>query len=479
MIKFPAINRILNSKEFKNSKPSISFLLQHRGLLKRFDCVEDFVTRWVNDGSKISPKDENLLRGYEHHLINIRVQLLKEFTKRELYLGVTVLDELLFSHIRDTNQTEPIKEALTTLKKAGVLQPGLLIYPLHSFGVSYGGIIKFLTKKEFELIFKDANMIVSPQTNSFDKTVALIERSNNLFGIKKKIPVSLLKHWYRSRGLKWLNSNPLLIIKCQNYTDEYYGNQFYIRTKLRVLSTLILALSCLQETRPTREGTLFSTARVNNFETLDIQHFLNLFPEPRSKKLSGHCVPINVDSSILSELSETRIIANHTYWMRESRLKKNVIQQFLKLNNAYLEAHVSAKGCQTKKKIVRKLFKALTFFKRSFRDTGDDGDKVLFQAIAFETMLEDSFARGIGNRLEQKVKILLRGVRGTKNYQSAVSKLYKLRSEYTHSGFVEFEEEVLNVARRAFVLCFIKLMEKLAKERISSNGQAVTSLIGT
>lgn len=100
--------------------------------------------------------------------------------------------------------------------------------------------------------------------------------------------------------------------------------------------------------------------------------------------------------------------------------------------------------------------------RKSYRESDDTGEAVVYLAAAFEILLTDNYASGISKRIVERIDTLLKGVKGSKIFSKSVEKLYDMRSEYVHSGFVEDTIEI-NVARNAFIHTFINLCSRLDK----------------
>ena len=91
-------------------------------------------------------------------------------------------------------------------------------------------------------------------------------------------------------------------------------------------------------------------------------------------------------------------------------------------------------------------------------------------------LLTDAYREGVTARLQRRAKLLLSGVRGSGNYQRAVTDVYAARSEIVHNGARTTEPD-LHAARQAWVYCFLALADRLPQLNLRS-GTPVSDLLG-
>jgi hypothetical protein len=94
-------------------------------------------------------------------------------------------------------------------------------------------------------------------------------------GIGQRLPTDLLRHWRRSRPTAWLERNPLLVVKTIHVPGSYYGSEWLLVSRVRA-TTVGAMLAALQPERQERTPGLFSSRVMNNWQTLDIHHYLTL-----------------------------------------------------------------------------------------------------------------------------------------------------------------------------------------------------------
>jgi len=441
-------------------RASVSFLLEHRDSLANYKNIEDFVLR-DEEFTTTTNVDPKILQGCEYHFLQVRNAILRKLRIRNFYLGASVLDEVFFQILTSSYVVDPIKETLEVIRDSGVLRPGFVLYPIHSFGVIGGGLISSFTPAEIDFFIPELGLIVTPQTNSYETSIKFIKKGMHYLDIKKRLKTDLIEHWIRSRPLKWLERNPLLIVRMHNFPGEYYENQLFIVNKLRIAIVSLMMLNSIQDFISSKEGFLFSSARTNNWETFDIKHYLVFYPKPHSNELTGDCVPMNVNRFTLSELSELPIEIDPKFWRYRTNLKTAIIQTVISVEKGFYRYSFGAKRENNKSRVYRKIFRSFEFFRRSFRKTDDVGEQIINLAVAFEILLTDFYTRGTAKKILDRLSKLLRGVKGVRKFKKSVSDLFEMRGQYVHSGFVDKNQFSIDVARTAYVYTLIKLNSKM------------------
>jgi hypothetical protein len=449
-------------KKLQSSKldNSIQYLIRNRSAISKYTNIEDFVLR---DEEYTTKTEENpkTLKACEHHLLEVRRRLAKELWSRDFFLGVSVMDELLFSVFAHTNENNPILRALEIIRDSGVLHPGFVVYPLHALGVIAAGLLYPYTSSRLRFFVPQYGLIVTPQTNSLEETASFLENAATQLGIRRKVPIDLLAHWRRTR-LLWLEKNPLLVLRVHSFPGEYYENQFFLVSKLKLATTLLFMLNSMQNTRPSREGFLMSTSRINNWETLDIRHYLVFYPKPYKKELRGDCIPMSSSRATLAELSEASCEMDPRFWRQRIPLSKRLAESLDTVGRGFLRYSIGRAKEGTRGRVYRKIFRSLEFYRKSHRQRDDLGEAAVNLAVAFEILLTDSYSQGISDRILERISSLLKGVEGVRRFKRSVSDLYDARSKYVHAGNVEDSIDI-NIARVAFVHTFLAIVSRLAR----------------
>ena len=102
---------------------------------------------------------------------------------RGIYIGLSVIDELLFSGFRLAPPTDPIARALNAIRDNSVHEAGFVLYPIHSMGINSVGFFELFSKDRVQLAVRSAGLVLRPQTNGFEGSLALLNEARESFGI--------------------------------------------------------------------------------------------------------------------------------------------------------------------------------------------------------------------------------------------------------------------------------------------------------
>jgi hypothetical protein len=221
--------------------------------------------------------------------MNLRALITQQLWTRQLFVGITVIDELLFEAVR-AREADPVLTVLETLVDGHVLNPGYVIYPLHSFGLRHGGLLLDKSSISSEGLARKYGVAISPQQNTMATVCAWLTQVHEWFGVTGTVPADLLEHWERSRS-RWLKRNPLLALKITAVSGSYYENQRFLLDRLDIATTFLGGLSVRQDGVNDRDS-LFTTRRLNNWSTLDIHHYFVMSAiRDEGGSLTGNAVP--------------------------------------------------------------------------------------------------------------------------------------------------------------------------------------------
>jgi hypothetical protein len=436
-----------------------AFLVAHRDELESFEDVEHLAlsTDLEYAPPEITPELMKSARGLAHHLGVVRSSLAEALWSREIFVDAQILDEVVFWTAKNPQHQDVVMGALETIRDARVNRPGLLIFPLHSLGFAGFGVVP-PAHRRLAIVNPDGGYALAPQTNSMDRTIKFLDEVAKAFGAQKTVSRDLLLHWRRTRGTSWLEHNPLLVLRTIQIPGSYYGNQAFLLARVRATTALVCILSTLQRA-VSHEGELYSTRAFNNWQTLDIHHYITLFDATaRSTELQGYCVPIQDGRNEVAELSALDLDLDPRHAPRTSKNAVRAHTAVEQLFTSYLHDRVLRRRETARTRTVTKFFNALSFYRRSFqRGPGDWRAKVAL-ATAFEMLLTDSYG-GITTILKRRASLLLTGVPGVVKMVSAVESTYVARSSVVHSG--TDSDADLARARLAFALCFVALVERL------------------
>lgn len=433
---------------------SQKYLLSHASQLAHYGSAEELglaaYDHPKSDADKLS-----------WHLAEIRRVLVRALWEREIFISSIVVDELLYYEFARPGSSNPLLGVLERIRDARMTRPGLLLFPLHSFGILGAGLVHAWSASRIAVMKEKWGVALAPQTNSLSRTFTFIDEARRRFRIRERVPYDLIEHWSRSRPTKWLERNPLLAVRTVNVPGYYYDNEFLLLARVRAVTALLGMLGSLQPAEHERGETLFSSARANNWETQDIHHYIVLYATPRKRTvLNGDCVPIHSRPAI-TEASDLNIDLDASYWTSRRQEQADRVEAAVSIVYRGFLAHtVGRRPDNTRARVYRKLFESMTYFKRSLSASERDWQGVVSLATAFEMLLTDNYAPGVAARLARRTKLLLRGTPRTLTYQEAVKDLYDARSQIVHSGSHPASLD-LHLARRAYVLTFCALCDRL------------------
>jgi hypothetical protein len=458
--RLPNLNRLAVEIRAAQVRPgrtagdALSYVVRHRRSLAAFDGHIDLA---VQAGE---PDADGTVRGLAHHLEALTDIVCRELWSREIYLGGAVIAELLFDATRDPQVPDPLRAVLDFLRDRRVARPGLLVFPLHGFGVLSAGLLHGLTEQRLTVVNERAGYVLIPQTNRVAGTVDALERARLDLGVAKSVPAETIRHYHRSRA-GWLTSNPLLVVRVTHLAGSMYENQPLLMRRVRAVTGLLAMLAAFQPRAADRAAHYFSTTTTNNSETLDIHHYVALASHPNvHQHLDGDCVPINVAREQVYELSDLGVQLDPSYRSRRATLFERVEVSVERVHRS--AAHADIRGLRgAQAGVARKLFLSMDYFRRSYRRATSPWATSITLATALEMMLTDGWeGLGVAERIQERARVLLTGTRGTSGYQAALGHLYEVRSQFVHHGRSDGVYN-LDQVRQAYVLLFCRLAEAL------------------
>lgn len=438
----------------KNVEAASKFLVERREVMKQFGNGEELGV--AGYGEEPDPD----ARALSVHVEAIRNLLVDELWSRKIFIGPEIIDDLLIGAIVD-GESDPLRAVVEFLRDRRANRPGLVIFALHSFGILGAGLLRGRQRRA-SFIHPQAEIAIAPQSNSLEKTVAFLEEARAAFGVHKAIPIDLLEHWHRSRA-PWLERNPLMALRVVSQRGSYYSTEWLITMRVRAASTLVAMLAVFQPTRNEAASALFSSSSTNNWETLDIHHYLVLYDHPRiGPDLTGDAVPIHPRGRGIVELSELNVELDPTRRAMR-RLAIPEIEDGVEAALSGRLGHLSPEAAKTVRgRTYKRVFDSLDYFGRSFPRGGVTPNAAVNLATAFEMLLTDHYSGGVQATLVSRTGKLLAGVHGKSRFEEAVSDLYETRSQIVHGNGTNVPASLVD-AQRAFSLAFARLAPRIKR----------------
>lgn len=437
-------------KQDKPVKQAETFLASKHNLLNHFASVDDLVA----NNKAVGATDRKAI---EHAIRTLRAAIARELWSNEIFVGRSVLDECILNTAK-TAGSAVAPRVIAYLSQAGAERAGFVLYPLVSFGMRMPPIPDKSSSLADWAAFPRLGYAVSAQRGSARSAHKRLTEMAAALGIKQRIAFSDLQHF--ASTARWLDRNPMLMVRLASHTGDMYENQFIYSLKIRMAASSLLMLHALSVEKSGPVEGYHSTARINNWETLDIAHYLigeNLPGRPMGLRR----VPMHVSALELARLSDVAatISTDELSSARMIKLSKEVQTALKAVEQGYLHhVNLTSKSAASNR-FYKRLVSALDWYRQSFGSRLNESEAVVAIAVAFETLLTDHYAKGITDRLQRRVGICLKGVPGVTAYREAVVAVYKARSEIVHSGSLGMEANIV-VARAAFARCFCALVAR-------------------
>lgn len=268
-----------NLKVFNNS---LQRLTHKKDYFSGFNGIEDWIFR----------EDEAVVNRESEYLLQIKEHVLRRYRSRDTYVSPAALDHIIFHAVSTCEAADAERAIHTAIAENGLNRTSVVVFPLHSFGFTYLGA-RVLVKGIRDLHFEYDNFRLVPQSNSFPATKRAILDYVDAICLpnRAKLDAQLFDHFRRSRDLKWMERNPLMMIHFRFSQYENWDNVLYILEKLAFVTTKLYFIQALSPVDP-EDGRYFSTRNTNNFETLDIRHFLTI--STRRGGIAVNCLPVYV-----------------------------------------------------------------------------------------------------------------------------------------------------------------------------------------
>lgn len=379
--------------------------------------------------------------------------ILTEFRSNEIYPSPNLTSEILYDLIKNENPSDLISKIIDYMHLYGLLDTSIIIYPLISFGIQDLG---FQTSffKNIDLNFRLRNCIVFTQQNNIDKTKGSINKALEYFKMKKyKLNNDLMDHYIRSRPLEWFYHNPLLFLKINYSSYNYYENEFFlVRNLERQVSLIYLTYTIIINENTILEEKGFPTSICNNFITKDIKHYLVL--SKNKNELDPQCVPIHRKHSRFIEVSNINVDIPINF---NDKIRKFIDNICLFVENIYNKTIKMPKDKNDfHNNFFHKLKSSINYFVRSFQSRYED-EEILFLCIAYEIILSEGVKENISITIKNNLLFIFKDNSISEN----ITKLYNARSGVAHEGVAR--DCNIDASRRDYIKLLIKIEDLIKK----------------
>lgn len=418
--------------------------------LRRVRTLDDFVY-YVEEEDPIS-------RLVSPVVVELRNRAERTLRSHDVHVGRSIVEGAMFDLVR-AGSSDPLGDFYSLVEGRGFHEFGFVLYPLHSFGVLHEEPAFFGEQAPDEVVFPDNGVAITPQLNSAESAVAWLRRIAPQIGVTSKIPADVLFNHLRNPVLDWVTSNPLMVIRVRSYSAGQYENQNAYADKLALGTALVMMAAALTDPRADVHSAVSSTARVNNFETLDIRHYLVFENAGTRRKLEIRRVPMNLAPQTLAQLSDLAVDLDPQSW-RPERVHAAIrrLSRAVALFEPFRARYLSDGSGDARTRVARKIFDSVFWFRRSCNSIADPREAVVAQAVAFEVLLTDSNVSL--DVILEKLEAALAGQRHVAALLDEVDSLFEARNEAVHAGAMMRRPD-LALARRAYVGAFMHIAERL------------------
>ncbi|MBY3139000.1 HEPN domain-containing protein [Rhizobium laguerreae] len=463
------------------------FLGKNRSFVASHNNFDEFIDKYITaeedaDGEPSGSAARIAFakyKGANNLLMRTREDLIRVLWAHEIFVSTGTVDRILFGLACDGSVTDIGRTFFEFVLNKRLHEPGFILYPIHSFGIQGFGFATLVNKQLPDINLSEAGIYLAAQTNDPGGTMAFLDRARTALGVSQSVPASFASELNQDH-LAWAMRNPLLALKFSSTTSSFFENQFVIMVKLQFATALVHMLAALGQTdRSDRDSKNLSTARTNNWQTLDINHYIVFETRSIGDELEVLRTPMNISRSELTALSEINVDVDPHDWSTPGKegLLTKIRDALGVLESGYISDWVLGDKKSRKSHVLRKLFLSIGFFHRSFRSAVNRDEAVVSLAIAFETLLTDGYQRGgVKARVARRVPLCIAGEPDHETLESEVQRLMEYRGKVVHEGASEIAVD-LNAARRAYVHCLIRVIEGVGSIRQDSS-QPVGEILG-
>ncbi len=456
------IEKSLHSVENNRSlDPMINQLLGLSEIYTKYNSLDDFIFQMGQAEKGMTPIEKK----FEGLIQSCSRKIYKEFASREIYPSYNYICELLFGSLKTGEKAAKsiIAEILNGLQLSGVKSPSIVVYPVYSFGFENIGIG---AKRETHLEIKDTRLYI--QQNNIKGTFQCLEEMKNFLDLKDcSFDYDLINHYCRSRPLKWLHSNPLIISPVFFSSSDYYENEYWlIRHLEKEVSKLFLTYQLLSKNNEITNNTGFSTRQMNNFETRDIKHYLVF--SLQDKILRPTCIPLHFHHNKILEISNI-CIDIPTSLRPEDAEQIDLLSSYI--DKIYLDSNPFSH--EPSKDFFDNIRRSIIFFIRSHQARQVE-DKISLLTIGFEMLYGDDIKENIVQTLSTNLACLNGN---SPNIPSLIKNLYNFRSGVVHTGTIREGnlESVLTQSQNLYYSSLIKTIQLIADGKLPIEERCFTN----
>jgi hypothetical protein len=221
-------------------------------------------------------------------------------------------------------------------------------------------------------------------------------------------------------------------------------------TRLAASAALIAMVSALQAAAPAPRRDLLSSRSMDNFQTLDIHHYMLL----STGVTESAFVPISGRSPDVVEMSELNLVLDPRFELRDDPEIERLHSSLEDLYSGYLKYALDPNRDDPQARAYRMVFSSISLFRRSF--AAERWRATISLGTAFEQLLCQGAPKEAVSRGKKRIRRMLgKGARANAA-ATAFEDVYKTRGEILHEGREKTSFDLV-AARRAFVECVVAI----------------------
>lgn len=355
----------------KRIKNSLERLSRKKSIFEQYNSVEDWAVYESDEHSKDI-----------QHFQTLKMEILAKYWLEDVHIAPSALEFILFWALKYHPKEKIIEYVDEQIEKSHLNKSAVVVFPLHSFGFQYAGLIKLFGKKTIS--YSQDNFKIISQTNSFEESRAqVIQYLKEIkFKNRKSLDQDLFRHFFQSRNLKWFKNNPLLLLNFNFSQFDKYDNLKFIIDRINFTTNKLFFLAALTKKKTSKKGTWYSTQRINNWETLDIKHFLTITPQKGGSTMN--CLPMHNYNSMIFD----KMYMNIDLLLSNKALKHWEGEAIASIDNLYL-GYQNYQILKSKEYLkYNRISNSLNYFRNSIKTVRKE-DRIISLNIAFETLLLD------------------------------------------------------------------------------------------
>lgn len=432
---------------------AIQRLTRKRAYFAQFSNFNDWIETETSQGNDAAVDSE--LPFFK----DIYDHVMASFWRQQIFVSPSFVELVIFDALLNANASNLLAYINSAIKASGLTRDSVVIFPLHSFGFASRDFQIY--RRRHPAYAGGENFRLYSQSNSLDTTIDNI--FNYLDAIKlpnrSKLDAETIRHYHRSRSMKWLEANPILISKFRFSQWPLRDNVSVIREQITFVATKVFFMKALLDARGLAIGKYppFSTRNINNFQTLDIRHFLTVATAKGSAEFLS--IPIHARNTFIFDDTNLNFVLDMDAH-KGFRWGKRVFRAVDIVRAGAIQFR-AAKSAEFAKYAM--LSNSLKYFRRAVRAYNAE-DRAVDLNTAFEIILLDkNDSNKHGRILDRSWSALRRTKIATmKALQEQLGDLISERNAVIHNGHRVTKSLDFTTLFHAYARLFLKVADDIA-----------------